>query len=236
MPDARRSAAVAHSAGALAWMDCVHYAPHRRIDVKPRSAPTCCCARPTSSSARTRAWASARKELLESWPADRVRPASQFPAGHRFETGTMSHEALAGVKAAVDYVAALGEGADRRAKLDAAFRDIVAHEDGPHGHDARRPRRDPRHDALRDHRPRPRRHADADVHVHARGITPRQVCERSRSAASSAGTATTTPSAIMNRARARGPRRRRRASASCTTPSDEEVDRTLEALTEIARA
>ena len=38
----------------------------------------------------------------------------------------MSHEALAGVQAAIDFVASLGEGADRRAKLDAAFRDIVS--------------------------------------------------------------------------------------------------------------
>ena len=40
----------------------------------------------------------------------------------------MSHESLAGVKAAIDFVASLGEGADRRSQLDAAFRDIVSYE------------------------------------------------------------------------------------------------------------
>ena len=127
MPDARALADVAHSVGALAWMDCVHYAAHRRIDVKALHADVLLCS-PYKYFGPHQGLGFARRELLESWPADRVRPASQTPAGHRFETGTMSHEALAGVLAAIDFIAALGHGADRRAKLDAAYREIVAYE------------------------------------------------------------------------------------------------------------
>jgi cysteine desulfurase family protein (TIGR01976 family) len=127
MPQGRALADVAHSAGALAWMDCVHYAPHRRIDVKALDADVLLCS-PYKYFGPHQGLGFAREELLQTWPADRVRPAGELPAGHRFETGTMSHEALAGVKAAIDFVASLGEGADRSAKLDDAFRDIVAHE------------------------------------------------------------------------------------------------------------
>jgi selenocysteine lyase/cysteine desulfurase len=58
-----------------------------------------------------------------------VRPADETPAGHRFETGTQSHEAMAGMTAAVDYLAALGEGSDRRSRLDSAYTRIREHED-----------------------------------------------------------------------------------------------------------
>jgi cysteine desulfurase family protein (TIGR01976 family) len=127
MPAARELADIAHSVGALAWMDCVHYAPHRRIDVGALGADVLLCS-PYKFFGPHQGLGFAREELLARWPADRVRPAGELPAGHRFETGTMSHEALAGVQAAIDFLASLGEGADRRTKLDAAFRDIVAYE------------------------------------------------------------------------------------------------------------
>ena len=115
MPEARALADVAHAAGALAWMDCVHYAPHRRIDVEALGADVLLCS-PYKFFGPHQGLGFAREELLQAWPADRVRPAGQLPAGHRFETGTMSHEALAGVKAAIDFVASLGTGSDRRAQ------------------------------------------------------------------------------------------------------------------------
>jgi selenocysteine lyase/cysteine desulfurase len=57
-------------------------------------------------------------------PADRVRPASETPPGHRFETGTQPHESVAGATAAIDYLRSLGDGS-----LDTAFERIQAHED-----------------------------------------------------------------------------------------------------------
>jgi cysteine desulfurase family protein (TIGR01976 family) len=127
MPDARALADVAHEAGALAWVDAVHYAPHRRIDVEALGCDVLLCS-PYKYFGPHQGTGFARRELLEAWPADRLRPAAETPPGHRFETGTQSHEALAGVLAAIDFIASLGEGADRRARLDSAFRDISGHE------------------------------------------------------------------------------------------------------------
>ena len=64
-----------------------------------------------------------RADLAESLPADRVRPAAEHPPGHRFEAGTLSHEAIAGAVAAIDYLRSLGDG-----DLDTAFAGIEAHE------------------------------------------------------------------------------------------------------------
>ena len=73
-----------------------------------RSASTCSSARRTSSSARTSASRSRARELLESWRPYKVRPAPNEPLGHRFETGTLPHELLAGFVAAVEYVESIG--------------------------------------------------------------------------------------------------------------------------------
>jgi selenocysteine lyase/cysteine desulfurase len=137
IPDARRIAELAHRVGALAWADAVHYAPHRRIDVATLGVDVLLCS-PYKFFGPHLGCAWARKELFESWPADRVRPAEEFPAGHRFETGTQSHEAIAAATAAVDYLASLGEGSDRRARLDDAYARIRAHEEDLSAHALRR--------------------------------------------------------------------------------------------------
>jgi selenocysteine lyase/cysteine desulfurase len=49
-----------------------------------------------------------RRELLESWRPYKVRPAPDEPVGHRYETGTLPHELLAGFTAAVEYLADVG--------------------------------------------------------------------------------------------------------------------------------
>ncbi len=67
--------------------------------------------------------AAIRRELAETLPADRVRPADDWPPGHRFEAGTQSHEAIAGMTAAIDYLRALGDG-----DLGRAYERIEAHE------------------------------------------------------------------------------------------------------------
>jgi selenocysteine lyase/cysteine desulfurase len=73
--------------------------------------------------------AAVRDDLAGTLPADRVRPAEEVPAGHRFETGTLSHEGMAGFLAAVEYLESLGAGADdRRSRLDLAYARIEAHE------------------------------------------------------------------------------------------------------------
>src|SRR5207253_118911 len=49
-----------------------------------------------------------RAELLERWRPYKVRPAADHPLGHRYETGTLAHELLAGFVAAVDYYRSIG--------------------------------------------------------------------------------------------------------------------------------
>ena len=131
--DARRIADLAHGAGALAWADGVHYAPHRRLDRDALGLDVLLCS-PYKFFGPHLGIAAIRHDLARSWPADRVRPADEEPAGHRFETGTQSHEAQAGLIAAVDYLATLGDdetagpAASRTERLDTAFARIAAHE------------------------------------------------------------------------------------------------------------
>jgi cysteine desulfurase family protein (TIGR01976 family) len=100
-------AALAHEAGALAWVDAVHYAPHGPIDVQAAGADVLLCS-PYKFYGPHLGLAFGRRELLESWRPYKVRPAEPFPVGHRYETGTLPHELLAGFVAAVDYLEDIG--------------------------------------------------------------------------------------------------------------------------------
>ena len=122
IPDAARIAAAAHGAGALAWADGVHLAPHRRLRARELGLDVVLCS-PYKFFGPHLGIAAIRPDLAESLPADRVRPASEEPPGHRFEAGTQSHEAIAGALAAIEYLRELGDG-----DLDAGFALIEQHE------------------------------------------------------------------------------------------------------------
>jgi cysteine desulfurase family protein (TIGR01976 family) len=107
LTDVRRIVELAHSAGALAWADAVHYGPHGPIDVGDWGVDVLICS-PYKFFGPHLGLAYGRAELLESWRPYKVRPASLEPLGHRFETGTLAHELLAGFVAAVDHVKSLG--------------------------------------------------------------------------------------------------------------------------------
>jgi cysteine desulfurase family protein (TIGR01976 family) len=96
-------AALAHDAGALAWVDAVHYGPHGPIDVQAVDADVLVCS-PYKFYGPHLGLAFGKRELLESWRPYKVRPADPFPIGHRYETGTLAHELLAGFVAAVEYL------------------------------------------------------------------------------------------------------------------------------------
>jgi cysteine desulfurase family protein (TIGR01976 family) len=100
-------AEIAHEAGALAWVDAVHYGPHGPIDVRAAGADVLVCS-PYKFYGPHLGLAFGRRELLESWRPYKVRPADPFPVGHRYETGTLAHELLAGFVAAVDYLQDVG--------------------------------------------------------------------------------------------------------------------------------
>ena len=105
--DVARVAELAHEAGALAWVDAVHYGPHGPIDVAAVGADVLICS-PYKFYGPHLGLAYGKSELLERWRPYKVRPASDEPLGHRFETGTLPHELLAGFVAAVEYVDSIG--------------------------------------------------------------------------------------------------------------------------------
>jgi cysteine desulfurase family protein (TIGR01976 family) len=106
-PDVARLVALAHDAGALAWADAVHYAPHGPIDVAAWDVDVLICS-PYKFFGPHLGLAFGRRELISSWRPYKVRPAANEPVGRRFELGTLPHELLAGFVAAVEYVDSLG--------------------------------------------------------------------------------------------------------------------------------
>jgi cysteine desulfurase family protein (TIGR01976 family) len=106
-PDVGRIVELAHEAGALAWVDAVHYGPHGPIDVAAWGCDVLLCS-PYKFFGPHMGMAFGREELLRSWRPYKVRPAADEPVGHRFELGTSQHELLAGFVSAVEYVESLG--------------------------------------------------------------------------------------------------------------------------------
>jgi cysteine desulfurase family protein (TIGR01976 family) len=107
LTDVRRIAALAHEAGALAWGDAVHFAPHAHIDVSGLGVDVLVCS-PYKFFGPHLGLAFGRRELLEGWRPYKVRPQADEPLGLRFETGTQPYELLAGLVAAVEYVESIG--------------------------------------------------------------------------------------------------------------------------------
>ncbi len=105
--DARRVCKLAHDAGALAWIDAVHYAAHEPIDVRDIDADVLICS-PYKFCGPHLGIAYGRASLSESWRPYKVRPAPNNPLGRRFETGTQPYELLAGFNAAIDYLHSIG--------------------------------------------------------------------------------------------------------------------------------
>jgi cysteine desulfurase family protein (TIGR01976 family) len=128
--DVRTVSEIAHGAGALVFVDAVHYAPHGPIDVQELGCDLLSCsAYKFFGPHQGILWG--RRAVLEQLEPDRVRPARSDPP-ESFETGTQSHEGLAGVAAAVDYLASLaprGAGEpDRRRDLRTAMAAIRNYE------------------------------------------------------------------------------------------------------------
>ena len=105
--DAGRVCKMAHEAGALAWIDAVHYAAHEPIDVRDVDADVLICS-PYKFCGPHMGIAYGRASLLETWRPYKVRPAPNNPLGRRFETGTQPYELLAGFNATIDYLDSIG--------------------------------------------------------------------------------------------------------------------------------
>ncbi len=117
--DVAGAAALAHHAGALVFVDAVHYAPHRLVDVEEFGCDFLACSAYKFYGPHVGVLYG-RHDLLQSLEVPKLRPAPEN-APDRMETGTQNHEGIAGAAAAVEFLATLSDGPDRRSRLRAAF-------------------------------------------------------------------------------------------------------------------
>ena len=112
--------------GAWLLLDAVHYAPHFPVDVRKIDPDFLLCSAykfygPHVGILYT------RPGLLKKLQTDRLRTQEPDPP-FRIEAGTLNHAAIAGVKAAIEYIAALGAGQELRDKIVKGMNRIAAHE------------------------------------------------------------------------------------------------------------
>lgn len=121
---------MAHEVGALVYIDAVHYAPHGPIDVRALDCDFLACS-PYKFFAPHTGTLYGKREHLEHFQPYKVRPSDNY-APDRWETGTKSHESMAGVTAAIEYLADLGRqlgpSENRRAALLQAMHAIQSYE------------------------------------------------------------------------------------------------------------
>jgi cysteine desulfurase family protein (TIGR01976 family) len=116
----------AKATGALVALDGVHYAQHRGLDFHGWGADLVATS-PYKYFGPHQGMLGARAELLASLEPYKLRAAPDEDPD-RWETGTQSHEALAGTIAAIGYIAETGGGPDRRAAIGEGFARFEAHE------------------------------------------------------------------------------------------------------------
>jgi len=120
-----RVAAAARSVGALSFIDGVHNTPHSMVDVTAWDCDFYVCSAYKFFGPHT-GMMFGKQHLLESLTAYKVRASSTEGPG-KWETGTQSFESLAGVTAAVDFIASLGQGNTRRDKIVSAMAAVESH-------------------------------------------------------------------------------------------------------------
>lgn len=136
--DVKRIIQKAHAAGALVYVDAVHYAPHAPMDVQDLDCDFLVCSAYKFFGPHAGVLYG-KHEILERLQAYKVRPQEISPP-FKFETGTLNHEGLAGTAAAIAYLADLGKNfethfssthkdfAGRRLQLKCAMAAIQAYE------------------------------------------------------------------------------------------------------------
>ncbi|MEK6649773.1 MAG: cysteine desulfurase-like protein [Bacteroidota bacterium] len=118
--------ALTNGVGAWLVLDAVHYAPHFAIDVKALDTDVLLCSAYKFYGPHV-GLLYCREGLLDSLETDRLRTVDQR-APYRIETGTLNHAAIAGVKAAIEFIASFGRGSTMRDRIVDAMRTIGAHE------------------------------------------------------------------------------------------------------------
>jgi len=118
--------ALRDAVGALLVVDAVHYAAHFPLDVNALDCDFLLCSAYKFYGPHV-GILYARPGLLDTLDTDRLVTAKSR-APYRIETGTLNHAAIAGVAAAIDYIAAWGEGPDRRRRITSAMHAIHDYE------------------------------------------------------------------------------------------------------------
>ncbi len=124
--DAPLARELSRAVGAWLLVDAVHYAPHFPLDVSALDPDFLLCSAYKFYGPHVGILYS-RSGVLERLRTDKLR-TQEDAAPYRIETGTLNHAAIAGVKAAIEYIASWGEGSPLRARLVSAMEAIHAHE------------------------------------------------------------------------------------------------------------
>ncbi|GIE86093.1 cysteine desulfurase-like protein [Actinoplanes regularis] len=130
IPPVRRIADLAHEAGALVFVDGVHYTPHELVDVPGLGADLFVCS-PYKFFGPHCGVLAGDPALLETIRPDKLLPSSDA-VPERFEFGALPYEMLAGATAAVDFLAGIapGSGRTRRERLACSLAAVHEHELG----------------------------------------------------------------------------------------------------------
>ncbi len=107
VPDVAKITQMAHERGALIFVDAVQYAPHGPIDVQKLDCDFLACS-PYKFFGPHAGVLYGKAEHLTRLTPHKVKP-SKDAIPYRWELGTLSHESLAGVSAAIRYLANIGE-------------------------------------------------------------------------------------------------------------------------------
>ena len=108
--DVAEAARLAHDAGALVFVDAVHYAPHRLVDVRAMDCDFLACSAYKFYGPHVGVLYG-KHDLLQDLDVPKLRPAPDT-APERLETGTQNHEGIVGAAAAVEFLASLADGPD----------------------------------------------------------------------------------------------------------------------------
>lgn len=127
MPDVAQIARVCHDAGALCYLDAVHYAAHELVDLRGLGVDFVACS-PYKFCGPHLGVLAADPALLETLHPDKLLPSTDA-VPERFELGTLPYELLAGTTAAVDFLACLAsDEIDRRTALAESYAALGEHE------------------------------------------------------------------------------------------------------------
>ena len=126
MPDVVQATRLAHDAGALSFVDAVHYTPHGVVDVQAIDCDFLSCSAYKFYGPHIGVLYG-KAERLAALDVPRLDPAPDT-VPDRMETGTQNHEGMIGAAAAVHFLRSLGSGADHRAQLVSAMGGLHARE------------------------------------------------------------------------------------------------------------